>query len=1711
MSTKLTLAGVLNAHSKELNEKIIVAKATEATHRGKGRLRKEGRAKVHNSVSKEVAKARKRKAKKKNEERERSKERAQTRKTSTSCKERFLAGNVLEAQGGVMDLLGMDLGPIIGAVGELADEVSGVGESADGIKDALRGLSSFANKFDHKNLNKIGDSLEGLDDKVKTTIVPLASKLVDLLEKLEKRTDPSAVKTKIKEMFPSDDIKAVTITAALVLASIYAMYTENVLLTGIITGLSVLRAIMTGHGVFHAAFTTTLLALNAIKDNVKVPETKEEIELQGGFEKPLYAVGTVALVCSIFGIGWKHSDELYEMANKISMPLSRFDSVKKGWRSFVDSCLSGLQAIIDFLSKLTGKEGFKVKSDPYFFLQQYILRVHNLRDQFMSGIRDQSVLHQCNELYAEAEKVINELRSTGGTDLQIRDVAECKKVLNNIMTSLGSMNIYSSGQRTAPVTILLTGAPGVGKTTLMNWAWPVVAARILPKEKLADFRKNRGNYMYAYNQADKFYSGYRGQQHMLIDEFGFTRDSATGESVFSELIMMNNNNPYVLNMAALEDKGRYHFRSEMLWLTTNRESFRPDQMPSVQEPEAVLRRLEFAWCVCVKREWSTEATRDELPQHRRLDKAKMRAHLLNRQPKDELFPHIELHKMTSVRNGKVENKGMSVDAFIDVVVDQYEANNQEGADMLKMVQESVDEIINERMASTDDESYADQVLEDLLSSDIDERVGAKIEKQAGESYQTRMQDCVCACCTKIPFRATFDNFVRGINNKKRFDGNKVIILDPECRDKAITREEFDSMFTKRLGEHMSKGFAELQPPKAFYDRCISLEARESASEAALLFLDTMFSNRFRIGNMDFGNRNYLASKMWLATMWLNIAGQILASFGFTIAVMRVVSHLFTPSTPAPADDPIEVVQRTNTPEAVYTLRRPIVRQKKNSVQLGIRGVEDVMKSVVRSNCYRVDCINQKTGASSTGVVTMVRSQIALLPCHIMEAWVQTFNDAPESHLVFRQMMTNNGDVTKARPAGQNVYLKNLITATVENGKTINSLDFKQVGPEGDDSVIVFLPEVRRGKDIVKHFLSKSYHIPTGSHSYFYGIDPLEHTPVERTGMCSYTSNVAYEQYKSTHAIISSYTSKKGDCGTLVGVVSTPAPLAIYGIHVAGSPRSQPTAYAIRVCQEDLYEAMEELGKDCRILVDNVEECVPPATAEIVTQGGHRAPAGGEPLMHVQCIARPITTNLKHSPLFGRIGFECPTEPANLRMHNGVDALENASLKYNMYVKGIPPVYLQPASEIVGNLIQGVTKPKFDRVLTYEEAVKGIPGERFMGAMPRNTSPGLPWKMMWRNSGKQAAFGEDEEIDMTTPEMKKVIAECEWCLESMRNNIRPVYIFSSFLKDELRPKGKPARLISSAPLHLSILMRRYFMGFSEHIMSGRIKNGITVGINPMSDEWTMLGNRHKGQVAVSGDVSGFDCCLEPNLMATIKKHIHEFYCDYGTEDYHIREMLFDELIFSRHAYGNAVYEWTGCNPSGNFLTTILNSLANLTMAYSAILSIDHNYFSRNAWDGDDCTDVNVSSYGDDILISSYTGDFTFKRIRDTFAPWGIKFTDEEKREDGSNMKRDIYDVSFLKRGFLILPEYSSAKFIAPLAMETILSSIQWMRKTDHTFEDFINRVDTMLIELSAHGEAKYNYWQKIISVAAQESWVGPRIKVMAWRERFNLFLSLDNVY
>jgi hypothetical protein len=188
-------------------------------------------------------------------------------------------------------------------------------------------------------------------------------------------------------------------------------------------------------------------------------------------------------------------------------------------------------------------------------------------------------------------------------------------------------------------------------------------------------------------------------------------------------------------------------------------------------------------------------------------------------------------------------------------------------------------------------------------------------------------------------------------------------------------------------------------------------------------------------------------------------------------------------------------------------------------------------------------------------------------------------------------------------------------------------------------------------------------------------------------------------------------------------------------------------------------------------------------------------------------------------------------------------------------------------------------------------------------------------------------------------------------------------------------------------------------------------------------------------------------------------------------------LFQEIINSRHLTGGLVYEQYGGNPSGQPLTSVFNSIANiLILAYTAYRSsgdIDHVTKSLKR--------TRFQVFGDDNVVSYHPDDEDLwsQGVLERTIPLcvGMEYTNEAK-DDSHVSARAVTEISFLKRGF----RYDAGEWMCPLELGVVKETLSWERE-GATHEQLVQRIESTLSELARHGRDVFDQCApKIISAS-----------------------------
>jgi len=326
------------------------------------------------------------------------------------------------------------------------------------------------------------------------------------------------------------------------------------------------------------------------------------------------------------------------------------------------------------------------------------------------------------------------------------------------------------------------------------------------------------------------------------------------------------------------------------------------------------------------------------------------------------------------------------------------------------------------------------------------------------------------------------------------------------------------------------------------------------------------------------------------------------------------------------------------------------------------------------------------------------------------------------------------------------------------------------------------------------------------------------------------------------------------------------------------------------------------------------------------------------------------------------------------------------------------------------------------------------------------------------------------------------------IDTARRGIRTPCIWTDTLKDERRTlkkvEAQETRAFGNGPMDFTIAFRMYFLGFLAHIMENRINNEQSLGTNVYSGDWKATRDylQRKGKKVIAGDFSKFDGTLNSCIMWEFVNVINEWYDD-GPENALIRQTLFMEVINSVHLCDGVFYMMNHSQPSGNPITTALNSFYN-----SVSMRIVFDICKRKA--GASCnvdfqTFVAMVSYGDDNVVNfadSVASWFNQNTITDAYKDIGMIYTDELKSGDEMADHRLIGEVAYLKRHF----REEDGRVFAPLDLAVVLETCNWVRDGPDSIGDCKANCETAISELAQHPKDVFSKYTPLIEKAFLKS-------------------------
>lgn len=1177
--------------------------------------------------------------------------------------------------------------------------------------------------------------------------------------------------------------------------------------------------------------------------------------------------------------------------------------------------------------------------------------------------------------------------------------------------------------RPTPFCLALTGKPGVGKSSLAD-----VFVRLLAPEKLED-----GNLIYARVPGQSYWSGYTGQFCTFIDDFYQIIDSKDAEELFS----MISTAPYPLEMASLDNvsigvKGTT-FTSPFVLLTTN--CAYPSDTQNIRNTEALRRRRHMLVEIVLK------------PQF----------YLASGLPNYALFQtdlsHLEFHVLDPVNptgsSGNVRpTLKMELPEFFDYLYKAYQSHVAAEARMT-VDRSALMTTINQvkklniptrpataqadrrapklHLRSLDDVSdWSQSSSSSLSSSQTSREIQALLQKRAESLEKLKQED--------LEFKDTPDYTETLVAR---------IAQAAESREKSF--EDFHSDILRHKRQIDSSYFKVSSETNDLESLIASIEAGpkpEPKSKVTDL-----------LGSLKQRSTDWLTAHPRVA-MALKIS-TILLAFGIPAAL--IVTYLKKKGNR----------EATLVPEA-YSDRDAARRRASKRAKLVPEGAADpgahelTLQRILPSMVTLV--VNNEPSAISLNAFAFKGT--ALLTCtHLFIG--------PDGTLI---------------PAGADMRITTAAGTQVMCKFDPTHLKIHKNKDGIDTDVCVYVVGAKKMNAFVDN---TSHFVRTDTLEFITHFDAqIISTHILQDGVPRSNQQTVKTRPILRPTVYTSIDGNKeflvqkmkgweydavtvsGQCGSLLVAHNTRMPNKIVGIHVAGVS-GQNIGISELVTYEQIMALLSEIPQVAfaqgMAPLPDLDEC---DTAAVVVEGNFTYVGVLPPS---RCPRSPDTTQIVKSPLHG-LCYPPLTEPAALtpkdpRLNEPYPLLKRGCEKFGRPCRALDPIKLRKAIDHTIEVTNTALSrhPRF--ILNEQQALNGLPGIDHCESLNMQTSPGYPYTLIKTKSSKGKSFlfeGEVPNLTINHPTLRENLDHRE--SEALLGRRVPS-LWVANLKDERRPIEKmkigKTRTFIFAPVDLTILSRKYFGAFKAAFFSENCKFYSAAGMNPESNQWDAFARSllAMSDVGFAGDFGNYDGTLLPEVLDGCREVIDAWYGERNV----VRDVLFEEFIHTQMCCMNFVFYKHSGNPSGNPLTTEINSIANaILMAYVWQVVAPPEYSDLSFF----AQFVRFFVYGDDNIVAVKriaTTFFNMKTASAAYTEFGMEYTPPDKTSAVSVDVAPILSWTFLKRGF----RSTGTHFVPLLSEITITESTNWIRESSDPWANCLESCSNGLRFAFFYGPTYYN--------------------------------------
>lgn len=690
-----------------------------------------------------------------------------------------------------------------------------------------------------------------------------------------------------------------------------------------------------------------------------------------------------------------------------------------------------------------------------------------------------------------------------------------------------------------------------------------------------------------------------------------------------------------------------------------------------------------------------------------------------------------------------------------------------------------------------------------------------------------------------------------------------------------------------------------------------------------------------------------------------------------------------------------------------------------------------------------------------------------------------------------------------------------------------------------DKIYLNLPRViKPRRRITHHFADHS----SGGESFMAKPSPYKPAGYGLSAVLAKPSEVSYEtttgvRYEMPRVLKYLSNSKIGDCGSVLFARDSDGILKVAGMHVAGSA-DQCVGYSVTFGGEfddAIFDAVDA-GRDP--FIPHTIESLPSYRGDPKTST--LAPTNYEVVARVTPKSIPDVGIVPDVPSYAKDSGKIPVN-FKTRLVDGVhvDPILKSRAKYSLNTVVVNAEAMGVAINTVArNIMSGCSNKYPFKELTVYDAMNGIES---MNMLKRRSYAGLHESLKYGVTNKVPFMGREGPVDTSAEKYGEFVADCEDMLRSIKEG-KPVYdqVFDSIPKAEVLPENKvledsKVRLIAASSMTLGVITRVVYG--QVHLMQtdpdNVVTNGGAMGMNPYGDDWTKLAHKvisdlpgGKTGGVLGYDFKGYDGSCSVQFMEAAFDVMDQLVPTTDAGIRRVRKWVREQTCYSIHRSGSEIIQMTGSNPSGNYMTTIINdiiqkiaiflSVSRYTMLHRRELvgapplvpakkyTDSEELFEEQAMVFDyDLADkiadlYDIVTYGDDGLLNVASKlKIDTKLLARCASYYGFHMTNGDKTDPETNpmSPSDIREVSFLKRGF----RFDGVRYWAPLELQSIFQSMGWKSKNS-TDEDRSQVFPNALLEFAIHGKEVY----EVESAKAYERYreQGRDVTLMTFDEAYN---------